>query len=94
MGFSRCGTRALRAGSLVVMHGPGCPVARGIFPDQGLNPYLLHWQVDSQPLDHQGSLLLGLLNEPVLHVAPEPSRMLIPPSGTLLSSLSQMVQLT
>ena len=27
----------------------------GIFPDQGLNPRLLHWQVDSLPLSHQES---------------------------------------
>ena len=35
-----------------------CPAASGedgIFPDQGSNPYLLHWQVDSVPLDKQGS---------------------------------------
>ena len=29
--------------------------ACGIFPDQGSNPCLLHWQVDSLPLNHQGS---------------------------------------
>ena len=29
----------------------------GIFPTQGLNPCLLHWQVDSLPLSHQGSPL-------------------------------------
>ena len=29
--------------------------ACGIFPDQGSNPHLLHWQVDSLPLSHQGS---------------------------------------
>ena len=27
----------------------------GIFPDQGLNPCLLHWQTDSLPLTHHGS---------------------------------------
>ena len=27
----------------------------GLFPDQGLNPCLLHWQVDSLPLSHQRS---------------------------------------
>ena len=27
----------------------------GIFPNQGLNPCLLHYQVDSLPLRHQGS---------------------------------------
>ena len=28
---------------------------QGIFLDQGLNPYCLHWQVDSLPLSHQRS---------------------------------------
>ena len=28
---------------------------QGIFPTQGLNLCLLHWQVDSLPLSHQGS---------------------------------------
>ena len=46
---SRC------AGSVVVAHGPSCSAACGIFPDQGSNPCLLHWQADSQPLRHQGS---------------------------------------
>ena len=32
-----------------------CSAACGIFPDQGLNPCLLHWEVDSSPLSHQGS---------------------------------------
>ena len=27
----------------------------GIFLTQGLNPHLLHWQVDSSPLNHRGS---------------------------------------
>ena len=36
-------------------HGLSCSVACGIFPDQGSNPYPLHWQADSQPLCHQGS---------------------------------------
>ena len=31
--------------------------SRGVFLTQGLNPYLLHWQVDSLPLSHQGSLI-------------------------------------
>ena len=34
-----------------------CSIARGIFPDQGLNLCLLHWQVDSLPLSHQESLI-------------------------------------
>ena len=29
---------------------------QGIFLDQGSNPHLLPWQVDSLPLSHQGSL--------------------------------------
>ena len=37
--------------------------ARGIFPDQGSNSCLLHWQVDSLPLSHQGSLEC-IFNEP------------------------------
>ena len=53
---------------------PGCPVhgifqakywsgvplpSPGIFPDQGSNLYLLHWQADSLPLNHRGSLLFS-----------------------------------
>ena len=48
-------TGSRRAGSVVVAHGPSCPAACGIFPDQGSNPCPLHWQADSQPLCHQGS---------------------------------------
>ena len=48
-------TGSRRAGSVVVAHGPSCSAACGIFPDQGSNPCLLHWQADSQPLRHQGS---------------------------------------
>ena len=36
-------------------HRLSCPSARGIFLDQGSNPCLLPWQVDSLPLSHQGS---------------------------------------
>ena len=48
-------TGSRRAGSVVVAHGPSCSAACGILPDQGSNPCPLHWQVDSQPLRHQGS---------------------------------------
>ena len=45
-GFSYC--RALRClGSVVKVHRLSCPVACEIFPDQGQNPYSLHWQADS-----------------------------------------------
>ena len=35
-------TGSRRAGSVVVAHGPSCPAARGILPDQGSNPCPLH----------------------------------------------------
>ena len=35
--------------------GLSCSSACEVFPHQGLNPCLLHWQVDSLPLRHQGS---------------------------------------
>ena len=36
--------------------GAGCHfLLQGIFPTQGLNPYLLDWQADSLPLSHLGS---------------------------------------
>ena len=48
--------RRLRsAGSAVVAPKLSCSGACGISLDQGSNPCLLHWQTDSQPLDHQGS---------------------------------------
>ena len=40
---------------MAVAHRLGCPTVCGIFPDQGLNPCLLHGQLGSLPLDHQGS---------------------------------------
>ena len=42
------------AGSVVMAHGISCPMASGIFLGQGLNSCSPHWQVDSQPLDHEG----------------------------------------
>ena len=36
-------------------HGLSCSAVCGVFPDQGLNSCLLHWQVDSLPLSHQVS---------------------------------------
>ena len=47
-GFQRTGS--------VVVHRLCCPAACGIFPDQGSNLCLLHWQADFLPLDHLGSL--------------------------------------
>ena len=42
-------------GPAVVVRGLSCSVARGIFPDQGSNPCLLHGQVCSLSLSHQVS---------------------------------------
>ena len=49
-------------GSVVVEHGPSCSTACVIFPDQGSNPCLLHWQTDSLPLRHQGGPVYILLH--------------------------------
>ena len=55
-GFSNCSSQALEhTSSVVVVHGLSCSSARGIITDQGLNPSPLHWQVDSYPLQYQGS---------------------------------------
>ena len=53
---SRYGAQTLEpVGSVLVAHGLSCTTACGIFLDQVSNPCPLHWQVDSYPLDHQGS---------------------------------------
>ena len=54
LGLSSCGAWALGCSGSVVVHGRGCSLPCGIFLDQGSNPCLLHWQVDSKSLDHQG----------------------------------------
>ena len=38
-----------------------CSTASGIFSDQGSNPWALHWQADSLPLNHQGNPVHYLL---------------------------------
>ena len=62
-GLSSCGTGSLQVGLGILEHcfyawahelcGLSCSVVSGIFPDQGLNLGSLHWQADSEPLDHQ-----------------------------------------
>ena len=47
-------------GSVVAAHGLCCSKACEIFPDEGLNPYLPHWQVDSSPLRKPRSSILQL----------------------------------
>ena len=49
---SHCGGLLLSTGWMVVMHELSCSVACRILLDQGLNLYLLHWQMDSLPLSH------------------------------------------
>ena len=46
--------RLQSTGSVVEVHGHNFPSTCGIFLDQGSNPCLLHWQVDSLPF-HEGS---------------------------------------
>ena len=63
--FSSCGEQGLLfiavcgiiigMASPVVGHRLSCPITYGIFPDQGLNPCPLYWQVEFYPLDHQGN---------------------------------------
>ena len=60
-----------------------CSEAYGIFPEQGSNLCPLHWQMDSYPLEHQGSSvsflvlecvstaqIINLLNEITLSLVP------------------------
>ena len=71
-GFSCCREWALgRLWSIIVAHGISCPVACGIFPDQGLNLCTLHWQVDSQPLDHQRSPYMCVYIYPFITLCPK-----------------------
>ena len=42
-------------GSVVTAHGLSCSTPCGLFPDQGSNLGLLHWQADSLSLSHLGS---------------------------------------
>ena len=45
-------------GTIVVVYRLSCSWACGIFLDQGSNLCLLHWQVNSLPLSHQGSPII------------------------------------
>ena len=68
-GFSLWNTASRCSGSVVVVCGLDWPVARGIFPDQGSNLCPLHWQADSYPLYHQGSLISTLLHSEVICIS-------------------------
>ena len=53
--FSCWGAQVLGSWTQWLRHmGLSCSVASGIFPGQGSNPCLLHWQADSLSLSHQG----------------------------------------
>ena len=52
---SHCRARALQHRLSIVAHWFSCSKACAIFPDQGSNPHLLHWQADSLSLSHWGS---------------------------------------
>ena len=54
-GFSSCSSRALEHRLSSCGAGLSCFTACGIFVDQGLNLYPLHWQADSYPLSQQGN---------------------------------------
>ena len=62
-GLSSCNSQALEHRLIVVVHWLSSSEACGIFPDQGSNPCLLHWQVDSLPLSPQGSPGYDLYNK-------------------------------
>ena len=49
--------RAVEHGSIAVVHRLDCSTACGIFPDQGLNLCLLHWQENSLLLSHPADIL-------------------------------------
>ena len=59
----RFGSRALEHRLNSCGHGFSCSEACGIFLDQGSNQCLLHWQMDSLPLSHQGNLFFFSLFE-------------------------------
>ena len=55
MGSAVAAPRLQCTGSIVAAHRLSGPAACGIVPDQGSNLCPLLWQVDSLPLNHQGS---------------------------------------
>ena len=68
-----CGLRSLAhglqsTGPVAGARGLRCSAARGAFWDQGSSLCLLHWQADSLPLSHQGSLILCPLTSQDVHV--------------------------
>ena len=48
--------------SVVLVHGPSCSMARGIFLDQGSNPHSMHRQMDSCLLHHREVPITAIFN--------------------------------
>ena len=70
--FTTSNTWGSTTGSVAPRHLSGLP-GPGIFPDQGSNLCALHWEADSQPLDHQGSTLFQhMLPSALFEVFPVP----------------------
>ena len=61
MGFSSCGSKALEYS--LNSYRLNCSAACGIFPDQGSNSCLLHWQAGSLLLSHPGSPVVFFFND-------------------------------
>ena len=60
LGLRTCGSWALElTGSVVVVRGLSCSVARGMVLDLGWSLGPLLWQADLYPLHHQESLILS-----------------------------------
>ena len=78
--LSSCHRTAPRRSSGLGLLRLRCSVACGIFPDQGSNPCLLHWQMDCLPPILQGSPQTECFNDK----APDftPGRLILPSSLT------------
>ena len=61
VGFSSSGSWALEHRLNSCGSWLGCSTPCGIFPDQRSNPCLLHWQMDSLLLSHQGCPKMSLI---------------------------------
>ena len=61
MGFSSCGSKALEHS--LNSYRLNCSAACGIFPAQGSNSCLLHWQAGSLLLSHPGSPVVVFFND-------------------------------
>ena len=63
--FSSCGLQAPEHRLNVAAHELICSTACGMFLNQELNPCPLHWQADSQPLNHWTTRELPKVSTPI-----------------------------